>query len=166
MLDHISTEPITFAIYESVNIYRQLIHKYGLKNKQVIAYSGALNHVIRQFDSFIGGLYISKEAAKQIRVENPFGLNWSKRQIVNAHYEHCIPIKDIKEGLLKCKSFEETHEFLKKNVIVCWITDAENKLLTNAGYRSKRPGGYLRCYLEVGIEILNETDFLKLCKEN
>ncbi len=155
-------KPISKAIYESIVIYRNMIAEYGLNHKATKAYSGALNHVIRQYDGFTGARLITKEAVKQIRVENPFGLGWTFREKVNAYYEHCNPIKEIKEGLLKCNSLEEAEEYLFKNIIVCWMTEEENNKLNKAGYRSKRPNGFIECYNSLNIEILNETEFKKL----
>ena len=100
-------------------------------------------------------------------VLNPFELIWEQRHSMGqvlvknrkrsfAVWEHTQPIKEFRENLIRCDSKKEIVDTIHAYPGVAWISRNENDALNSLGYQNKRPGGFLRCYEEAGIILLNE----------
>lgn len=81
-------------------------------------------------------------------------MNWNNQTKVDPgrkifHYEHCNPINTLIDAVLK-GDMDVTN--ILNNNIVCWILKSENKKLDEAHCKSKRDGGWEKCYRECGIE--------------
>jgi hypothetical protein len=95
---------------------------------------------------------------------NLFELMWPDRKALNEDpkgksllvWEHTTTLEETFTDLIKCESQEEVKKFMSNYSGVCWITrDEDNRL--NEKYKSKRPGGWRKCYQECGI-IPHEKD--------
>jgi hypothetical protein len=73
-------------------------------------------------------------------------------------WEHTIPVGQfIKEMANECFSEEDVCKKIQTYPGACWITRQEDDLLNSNGYKNSRPGGFDKCYLDCGIEVLNES---------
>ena len=97
--------------------------------------------------------------------KNLFEMRWAHRNRcgkVNGKpalmWEHTTPNSVLCDKLLSCKNENEIIDELVSYSGVCWITREEDDMLNSAGYRSKRPGGWLNCYKSVGIEIVTKNN--------
>lgn len=151
--------------------YVQNINSAANKRIQV-KLKGSLNHCLRTW---------SGERATMISVEverlfleknptlNPFDYIWEKRNIIKGEnnrsllmWEHAMPIKEFIQILVNCKSLDEVEKEINRYPGVCWITKKEDKMLTSAGYRDFRPGGFKKCYESCGIKVMTEQEFITM----
>lgn len=96
--------------------------------------------------------------------KNPFDIMWPKRKIFGVDsdgkslllWEHTTPIGELYITLTECNTLDEVKSVMSNYSGVCWITRDEDNMLNSSGYRSKRPGGWLKCYEECGIEIIQK----------
>ena len=95
---------------------------------------------------------------------DPFTLNWSQRKSLGMNernksimmWEHSTPNSELLEELVKCKTEGEIEDSLLRYSGVCWVHRDEDNELNNLGYRSKRPGGWEKCYKEAKINVVPE----------
>ncbi len=110
--------------------------------------------------------YLSKE---KIMV-NPFDLIWEERYQMGhitlnnrkhsmAVWEHTIPIKEFRESLIKYYDKDKVKEALFDYPGVAWITREEDIKLSELGFQTKRPGGFLKCYDQAGIKLLHILNY-------
>lgn len=95
---------------------------------------------------------------------NPFELVWKDRNVFDKIdgksallWEHTTPNGIFCQELYDCTSPTEIREKLANYSGVCWVTRAEDNKLNKLGYRSKRPGGWRKCYEEAGIKLYERT---------
>ena len=100
---------------------------------------------------------------------NPFDFRWEERNILGADsprkpkivWEHSLPVGQFIKELAQIETFELFQcEFLAYPG-VCWITREEDDRLNSAGFKNHRPGGYLKCYDQCGIQIISEEEYKK-----
>ena len=110
--------------------------------------------------------YISKKAlakAKELGIDL-YSMTWLNQTKVDPkrkifHYEHCNPIKELRLAVLDTD--EDIRAILKRD-IVCWILREEDQALNYHKYKSKRPGGWQKCYKECEIEYMkNKKELYK-----
>ena len=102
-------------------------------------------------------IYVSKAAlakAEEMNV-NIKDLTWDNQRRVDPKreifiVEHCNPLSSLADRLIAGESFAE----IKPDTFTAWITKEEDQALRNHHYRSVRPGGWEKCYVECGIEIM------------
>jgi hypothetical protein len=160
-------------IYETIQLYKQVIITLGPNNQVVKKISNALSHLIRQYDKVE---YVSKELVDQLllkkQIKSPseiFDFGWKDRKLLNAMYEHTTPVKELKESLIwHVTNKEEAEEYLINNAIICWMTYEENRKLDANGFKSKRPGGWRNCYEISGVLVYSKSELIKkaLHKQN
>ena len=132
------------------------IYKESKKiNMQLFVYIAKA--VFRSYTDSKPVLYVSKaakEKAQELNIDLT-KMTWKnqnkfdpKRKIF--HYEHCNPVKELREAILNTD--ENIEKILKKD-IVCWILKTENQKLDKK-YKDNRPGGWKKCYKECEIEVL------------
>ena len=108
-------------------------------------------------------------------IVNPFDLIWEERNQMGhitlnnrkysmAVWEHTIPIKEFRESLIKKNGRDAIIETLCEYPGVAWISREEDITLSQLGYQSKRPGGFLKCYDEAGIKLINEITYNQIIK--
>lgn len=105
--------------------------------------------------------YVSKKAlakAKELGIDL-YSTTWLNQSKVDPkrkifHYEHCNTISELCSAVLDTD--EDIRDILKRD-IVCWILKEEDKELNKHGYKSKRPGGWKKCYKECGIMYMKNT---------
>jgi hypothetical protein len=85
---------------------------------------------------------------------DPFELYWTKRNIIGKVngksalvWEHTTPISILFNQLIEADT-SEIKSIMENYSGVCWITREEDDKLNQSGYRSNRPGGWLKCYEE------------------
>ncbi|MDC0230462.1 hypothetical protein OAK19_00715 [Aureispira] len=99
---------------------------------------------------------------------NPFDLIWEQRytmgkMLINkrkysfAVWEHTLPIREFRENLILSKNKKEIIQTINDYPGVAWISREENNKLNSLGYQRKRPFGFLKCYEEACITLLNEN---------
>ena len=116
--------------------------------------------------SFVSTAVISIAEAHKSSV-NVFNLMWPQRRIFNQSsgskslmvFEHTTPISETVLTLLECISIDDAIKMMKDYSGVCWITREEDDLLNAHGYRSRRPGGWQRCYAECDIKVLTAEEY-------
>ncbi len=72
-------------------------------------------------------------------------------------WEHTTPNSSLCDELLACADETEMIHSLINYSGVCWITREEDTALNEAGYLTKRPGGWEECYNLVGIKVVSKT---------
>ena len=102
---------------------------------------------------------------------NPFNLEWMDRFLLNDKsfdkdikkswlvWEHTTPLNEFFKILINCKNEIEVQVALNGYSGVCWISREEDNCLNKMKYRSHRPGGWLKCYNECGIEVIYSSSF-------
>ena len=102
---------------------------------------------------------------------NPFDLKWPDRnklgEVIEENkrpksflvWEHTTPLNELFEKLIKTECIEEINSTLENYSGVCWITRQEDDMLTKAGYRSIRPGGWGVCYEKCGIDVIKIDNY-------
>lgn len=65
--------------------------------------------------------------------------------------EHVVPISAMQRDLMDWNVPME--EILENDFDLALITAEEDRALSKAGYKSKRPGGWRECYKKCGIEV-------------
>ena len=93
---------------------------------------------------------------------DPFHLMWHHRNRFGKDprgkslilWEHTTPLQEVFEQLVKFDSEEEVRVYMSSYSGVCWITRDEDNRLNDAGYKSNRPGGWLKWYLECNIKVV------------
>lgn len=105
----------------------------------------------------------SESAIKLAKLHNKdlFQMRWSHRNQcgkINGKpallWEHTTPNSKLCDKLLACKRTDQVLEELVNYSGVCWISRAEDDALNAAGFRTKRPGGWKKCYESVGIKVI------------
>jgi len=98
---------------------------------------------------------------------DPFELMWPQRNKMGKVkyegknpkswlvWEHTTPLAELFETLIKCTSETDVSKTMKNYSGVCWISRKEDDLLNKNKYRSKRPGGWKKCYKECGIYLVS-----------
>lgn len=93
--------------------------------------------------------------------QNIFEMRWSHRNRCGKisgkpalMWEHTTPNSNLCDELLACEDENAIRQKLKNYSGVCWITREEDDRLNQAGYLTKRPGGWEACYQLVGIEVV------------
>ncbi len=76
-----------------------------------------------------------------------------------AVWEHNIPIKEFRESLIQKNDKDAITETLFEYPGVAWISRGEDITLSQLGYQTKRPGGFLKCCGEAGIKVINELTY-------
>jgi hypothetical protein len=86
---------------------------------------------------------------------DPFSLLWPKKDIlgkVNGKslllWEHTTPLEELFKELVDAKTEVAIKAVMLSYSGVCWIMRHEDDALNRAGYKSKRPGGWQKCYEE------------------
>ena len=108
-------------------------------------------------------------------IVNPFDLIWEERHKMGhinlnnrkysmAVWEHTIPIKEFRESLIKKNNKASVRETLFEYPGVAWISREEDIKLSQIGYQTERPGGFLKCYDEAGIKLINEFTYKQIIK--
>ncbi len=148
-------EAFSHSIYAKIKLYRSNV----LDDKGSRRLLESISFDIRKFSDLLIPRY-SKAAQEKA---SSFGvvlsdISWHDqtkfdkgRQIF--HYEHFIPISEIRALCIKSNSEEEIAEILRKKPSVIWILKDEDKRLTELGYRSNREDP-VKAYWEAGIEIV------------
>jgi hypothetical protein len=153
------TEPTKFAttqIYYTILGYKEML-KLDPSNKTISEAKKRISKLLRGYEELKGAEYISEEALKICKVENPYGINYSGRKKTGCYYEHSTPIRILRDYLLNNDlTAEEVSQYMAENSTVTWITPEENDKLNAAGYNNKRPGGWRKCYEELGIKIVQK----------
>ena len=116
--------------------------------------------------------FISERILRRIKGDkldlNPFELIWEQRHSMGqilvkntkrsfAVWEHALPIREFRESLIAATNKEEIIHIIYEYPGVAWISREENNELNALGYQRKRPDGFLQCYEEAGITLLNES---------
>jgi hypothetical protein len=116
--------------------------------------------------------FISERILRRIKDDkldlNPFELIWEQRHSMGqilvknrkhsfAVWEHALPIREFRESLITATNKEEIIHIINEYPGVAWISREENNELNALGYQRKRPDGFLQCYEEAGITLLNES---------
>ena len=146
-------------IKDEIKLLEQIRKAYKeSKNSNMQLFIYVIKAVFRSYTDFVPVTYVSKaakEKAKELGIDLT-KMTWKnqnkydpKREIF--HYEHCNPVKQLREAILNT---DENIEDILKRDIVCWILKTENKELDTHGYKSERPGGWKKCYKECGIEYI------------
>jgi hypothetical protein len=125
-------------------------------NMQLFVYT--TKAVFRSYTDFTPVLYVSKaakEKAKELGIDLT-KMTWKNQNTFDPkrkvfHYEHCNPVKQLREAILNTD--EEIEDILKRD-IVCWVLKTEDQELTIHGYKDSRPGGWKKCYKDCGIEYI------------
>ena len=136
----------------------------------------ALRIVTGSHPSFVSEKILDCLLEQKIMV-NPFDLIWEDRHkmghvTVNnrkhsvAFWEHTIPIKEFRESLIKKNDKDKVKETLLDYPGVAWITREEDTKLSKLGFRTKRPGGFLKCYNQAGIKLLHILNYEHRIKQN
>ena len=108
--------------------------------------------------------------SKEKFMVNPFDLIWEERYQMGhitlnnrkhsmAVWEHTIPIKEFRESLIKNYDKDKVTEALFDYPGVAWITREEDIKLSELGFQTKRPGGFLKCYDQAGIKLLHIINY-------
>lgn len=118
---------------------------------------------------------VSREVIRlmQGRESSPFSLLWPDRfELGHCErigrkrsmllWEHTTPLNEAARSLVKCADELQVKEWMSAYSGVCWITRAEDDMLNDKGFRSRRPGGWERCYAECGIDVVSRAEYLKL----
>lgn len=149
----------------SVNTLIDSIRKAYKKdsNPNIKLYSAALSIVFRKYTDGKNVEYASKDAMDEFSKLAKAGiissdvslktLQWKDQPSFDEgrkifHYEHCTPIKSLVDEALYTDN--DVDNILAKSV-VCWILKTENEELDKKGYRTKRDGGWKKCYNDCGI---------------
>ena len=66
--------------------------------------------------------------------------------------EHVVPISAMQRDLMDWTK-KPMAEILENDFDLALITAEEDRALSKAGYKSKRPGGWRECYKKCGIEV-------------
>ena len=135
----------------------KFIRKEYKKNKANKAfYSKIAKACFRYYTDTKKSEYISEAAmkkAKELGIDLKT-MTWKtqtkydKKRLI-FHYEHCNTIHELTERLLETN---EPVENILKYYIVCLILKKENKKLYDNVFKSKRPGGWQKCYKQCGIK--------------
>ena len=136
----------------------------------------ALRIVTGSHASFVSEKILDCLSKEKIMV-NPFDLIWEDRHKMGhitlnnrkhsvAVWEHTIPIKEFRESLIKNYDKDKVKETLFEYPGVAWITREEDTKLSKLGFRTKRPGGFLKCYNQAGIKLLHILDYEHRIKQN
>lgn len=165
-------------IYYFIDIiysYVDSIHKSSKENHKSL--KGGLDTALRiitgSHASFVSEKVFDYLNENSIDV-NPFDLVWEERHkmgqvIINnrkysmAVWEHTIPIKEFRESLLTKEDKNEIKETLLGYPGVAWISREEDMKLTQLGFQTKRPYGFLDCYNQAGIKLMSEFDYQEKC---
>jgi hypothetical protein len=128
---------------------------------------------LRYLEMFIARPKVSKEAReKALQIDSDLDLSecsWKDQKTIMRdpdrsifHYDHIYPVSQLRDTLIDLsdphqedKSDATINEEIEKElskVGIAWILKSEDKLLNNAGYRSKRPPDPLEAYGKVGID--------------
>lgn len=134
----------------------------------------ALRIITGSHVSFVSEKVLEYLSENKIEV-NPFDLIWEERHkmghiILNSRkysmavWEHTIPIKEYRETLIRKNDKDTIIETLFEYPGVAWISREEDIKLSNLGYKTKRPGGFLQCYEQAEISLLNEYTYKQIIK--
>ena len=129
----------------------------------------ALRIVTGSHASFVSEKILDCLSREKIMV-NPFDLIWEERYQMGhitlnnrkhsmAVWEHTIPIKEFRESLIKNYDKDKVTEALFDYPGVAWITREEDIKLSELGFQTKRPGGFLKCYDQAGIKLLHIINY-------
>lgn len=171
---HVSRHsPIFAPLTEIICAFTEQIQKFTAGEKKQL--KGGLDLTLRIFTGTHAS-FVSKRLADYIKTNNialnPFDLVWEQRYLLGrikaekrvlpyAVWEHTIPIKMFRESLISTRDKWELIKKIEDYPGVAWISREENNEL-NKKYRSSRPGGFLKCYELVGINLLSEQEYKKL----
>jgi hypothetical protein len=109
---------------------------------------------------------VMERSKKEIYSVDPFQLLWTDRNKLGKVqvqgksskswlvWEHTTPLNEFYKTLTECKSEKDVENSMKKYSGVCWISRDEDNALNAKKYRSRRPGGWQKCYEECSIEIV------------
>jgi hypothetical protein len=115
--------------------------------------------------------FVSESVLKRIESNklnvNPFKLIWEdrnkmgkillgQRNVSFAVWEHAHTIKDMRDQLIMLDTRETVAKIIYDYPGVAWISRKEDDELNTRGFSRTRPGGFLKCYKEAGITLLNE----------
>jgi hypothetical protein len=152
--------PVFKTLKEQISKTNDKILLMGLK--------GSLDMSLRTW-SGSHATYISKridEHIKNNKIEiNPFELKWENRNLFGkihgsdkniAVWEHTIPIKQLRENIIKCTSDFELETLIINYPGIAWITREEDMRLTKLKFRDSRPNGFLDCYKLADIDLITE----------
>ena len=129
----------------------------------------ALRIVTGSHASFVSEKILDCLSKEKIMV-NPFDLIWEERYKMGhitlnnrkhsmAVWEHTIPIKEFRESLIKNYDKDKVTKALFDYPGVAWITREEDIKLSELGFQTKRPGGFLKCYDQAGIKLLHLLNY-------
>ncbi len=133
---------------------------------------GNFNHLIRVW-SGNRAKFISHKALELfsgIKPDlNPFDVRWEQRNILGFDsprkprivWEHSLPVGQFIKELSTIETFEIFEPKFLEYPGACWITREEDDKLNSSGFKNGRPGGYLKCYTQCGIEVISEEEFKK-----
>jgi hypothetical protein len=161
--------PVVWANLEAIRLIGS--NKSDVKISQKLR--NALNKTLRYWEEDHPKL-ISKKAMAMITNHNNNIKKGSKLELENFRYdkdrsklgknskgelniafEHTIPVDQLIEDLMKCKSLEGVKMILNESSGVCIITREENNNIPSK-YKKQRLEGWRLCYAECGIEIYGE----------
>jgi hypothetical protein len=113
--------------------------------------------------------FVSKQLLQHLEntknSKNPFELKWEDRNLLGkiegsdkniAVWEHTIPIKQLRESIIKCTSELELEYLIINYPGIAWITKEEDNRLTKLKFRDTRPHGFLECYKLANIDLVLE----------
>lgn len=129
----------------------------------------ALRIITGSHVSFVSEKLLDYLYANKIMV-NPFDLIWEERHKMGhislnsrkysmAVWEHTIPIKEFRENLIRKNDKDTIVKTLFEYPGVAWISREEDLKLSKLGYKTKRPGGFLKCYEQAGIKLLHILNY-------
>jgi len=92
--------------------------------------------------------------------------NGDLRDLSFSVWEHAHTIKDMRDQLIMLDTREAIANMVYNHPGVAWISRIENEELNKKKFSRTRPGGFLKCYEEAGITLLNEQMYDDRNKSN
>lgn len=116
-----------------------------------------IDRVLRKLVDIEKPIYVSKAAlkkAKQMNI-NLKELTWDNQKTVDPKREifiaeHCNPLSTLANRLIAGEKFKD----IKPDIFTAWITKEEDQALRDHHYRSRRPGGWKKCYKLCEIKVV------------
>lgn len=134
----------------------------------LIGLKGSLDMSLRTW-SGSHSTFVSKKLLEHLENtknnNNPFKLKWEDRNLLGrnegsgkniAVWEHTIPIKQLRDDIIKCKYELELECLIFNYPGIAWITREEDCRLTKLKFRDSRPHGFLDCYKLANIDLVTE----------
>jgi|LGOV01.1.fsa_nt_gb hypothetical protein len=149
-------KPITDSEYITILEQLRIISQNEDTNEKIVRI--LINRTLRKYTeerppTFIsnGAQILAKEKNVELVIIRHSHIHKPIKQGVLITLEHCTPVNELVDQVLDGKV--SIADILENNITAI-VTRVEDKKLNSAGYRLKRPGGYIKCYTQPGIDIV------------